>query len=474
MTRVIPESVLNELKAIVGADGWIDSSQELQGRLEEWRGLFTGKTPLLVRPVNTAEVAAVMVVCHSNSVAVVPQGGNTGLVGGAIPGLGERQEILISLERMNRVTEIDASNFTVTVEAGCVLEVLQNAIADAGLMFPLSLASEGSCQIGGNISSNAGGTAVLRYGNTRDLVLGLEVVLPDGRILSELKAVRKDNTGYDLKQLFIGAEGTLGIVTAATCKLFPKPTGVATALVAFESIHSVVEFFTASRSALGSEILAFEMFPAIAMEMVTAHLEGCRSPFDNPYRWYVLLDLATQQSQQQVDEALLGFLEEQMGAGHVLDGAVAQSGAQRNAFWKIRHGISEAQKLEGASIKHDISVPVSVITEFVEQATIAAEAIAPGVRPVPFGHVGDGNIHFNLSQPEAMDPAVFLDLWETMNIQIHSLAVEMGGSFSAEHGIGSLKRDELARLGDPVGLDVMRAVKAALDPKGIMNPGKVL
>ena len=474
LTKTIPESVIAELKSIVGDGGWLDSAVDLSAYLEEWRGLFTGCTPLLLRPVSTAEVADILRCCNAHKVAVVPQGGNTGLAGGAIPGLGDQDEVLLSLERMRHVRAIDTANFTITVEAGCLLERLQQAAADADCLFPLSMASEGSCQIGGNVSTNAGGTAVLRYGNTRDLVLGLEVVLPDGRVLNELKGVRKDNTGYDLKQLFIGAEGSLGVVTAVTCKLFPKPASVATALIALESISAVVEFFASARTALGDEILAFETFPHIAMDMVQQHIDSCHSPFDDGYSWYVLLDLSSQRSQSMVDTALLEFLEAQLALGLVSDGVVAQSGAQRDAFWRIRHAISEAQKLAGASIKHDISVPVSQIPLLIEKASAVAESIAPGVRPVPFGHVGDGNIHFNLSQPEAMPAKDFLALWDVMNHRIHSLAVSLGGSFSAEHGIGLLKREELARLADPVGLQLMRSVKLAFDPNGIMNPNKLL
>jgi FAD/FMN-containing dehydrogenase len=396
------------------------------------------------------------------------------LAGGAIPGLAAHAEVLLSLERMNRVLSLDAANFTLTVEAGCVLERLQQVAADAGCLFPLSLAAEGSCQIGGNVSTNAGGTAVLRYGNTRDLILGLEVVLPDGRILNDLSGVRKDNTGYDLKQLFIGAEGSLGVVTAATCKVFPKPNALSTALVALRSIDDVVSFFQSARASLGDDILAFETFPQIALTMVEQHIPGCRSPFSESHPWYVLIDLASQREQMLVDSDLEQFLGVQLEAGALDDGAVAQTGAQRSAFWAIRHAISEAQKLAGASIKHDISVPVSAIPAFIEQASALAAELVPEVRPVPFGHVGDGNIHFNLSQPETMEAEAFLELWEPMNERIHSLAVQLGGSFSAEHGIGALKRNELARLKDPVALALMHSVKAALDPNGIMNPGKLL
>jgi FAD/FMN-containing dehydrogenase len=474
LATTISAAVLAELKAIVGEDGWLAAPDDLTRYLEEWRGLFHGRTDLVLRPLTVQQVSAVLACCNRHQVAVVPQGGNTGLAGGAIPGLGSSAEVVLSLERMNRVRSVDPVNFTITVEAGCVLERLQQAAAAADCLFPLSLAAEGSCQIGGNISTNAGGTAVLRYGNTRDLILGLEVVLPDGRVLNDLRGVRKDNTGYDLKQLFIGAEGSLGVITAATCKVFPQPAALSTALVALRSIGDVVHFFQASREALGDDILAFETFPQIALTMVEQHIQDCRSPFDATHAWYVLLDLASQRNQAAVDADLEQFLTGQLEAGVLEDGVLAQSGRQRKAFWAIRHAISEAQKLAGASIKHDVSVPVSSIPAFIEQASAAAAELVPGVRPVPFGHVGDGNIHFNLSQPETMDAAEFLKLWQPMNELIHSLAMQLGGSFSAEHGIGFLKRDELARLKDPVALALMRSVKAALDPNGIMNPGKLL
>jgi len=474
LATTISAAVLNELKAIVGDDGWLAAPDDLTRYLEEWRGLFRGRTDLVLRPATVAEVSAVLACCNRHQVAVVPQGGNTGLAGGAIPGLGENAEVLLSLERLNRVRSLDPVNFTITVEAGCVLERVQRAAAEADCLFPLSLAAEGSCQIGGNISTNAGGTAVLRYGNTRDLILGLEVVLPDGRVLNDLSGVRKDNTGYDVKQLFIGAEGSLGVVTAATCKVFPKPAALSAALVTLNSINDVVHFFQAARDSLGDDILAFETFPQIAMTMVEQHIPGCRSPFSGPHAWYVLIDIASQREQTVVDSDLEQFLTRQLEAGALQDGVVAQSGAQRSAFWAIRHAISEAQKLAGASIKHDVSVPVSAIPAFIEQASALAAELAPGVRPVPFGHVGDGNIHFNLSQPETMEAKAFLNLWEPMNEQIHSLAMQLGGSFSAEHGIGWLKRNELARLKDPVALALMHSIKAALDPNGIMNPGKLL
>jgi len=470
----LPARHHNAIAVLVGESAVVAAAEIPERYLNEWRGLYVGYSPLLIKPADTAEVSAVLAYCNEHGIAVVPQGGNSGLAGGAIPGLSGRAEVLLSLERLNSICEVDAANFVITVEAGCILANVQEAAAAAGRLFPLSLAAEGSCQIGGNISTNAGGTNVLRYGNTRDLVLGLEVVLADGRVLSNLSGVRKDNTGYDLKQLFIGAEGTLGVVTAASLKLFAQPKATATALLAVESAAQVVSLFSTAREYLGDELVAFEMFPDLAMQMLEQHLPGHQSPLQASHPWYVLLETAGSWSQAVIDEQLLGLLEEQLSAGCVVDGVVAQSESQRDDIWRLRHGISEAQKLAGASVKHDISVPVSRMDEFIGQASAAADAIVPGVRPVPFGHVGDGNIHFNLSQPESLSAAEFLALWEPLNEAVHALAVEFGGSFSAEHGIGYLKRNELQRLSGEVDIEVMRSLKAALDPNCILNPGKVL
>lgn len=465
---------MDELKTIVGPAGWLADETELEPYLTEWRGLFKGITPLMLSPDSTAQVAAIVSVCQQHGIPVVPQGGNTGLAGGAIPGIDGRPEILLSLRRMKQVREFDAENFTVTVEAGYVLQELQNYAAERELYFPLSLAAEGSCQIGGNISTNAGGTNVLRYGNTRDLVLGLEVVLPDGSVLDDLRGLRKDNTGYDLKQLFIGAEGTLGVITAATLKLFPAPRSVATAWLAVANAQDAVKLYSAARSRIGDEMVAFELMPRIAIEMVLEHLSGARDPLDAPAEWYVLMELSNARDQATTEALLTDFLESCMEQGLVHDGTVASSSAQRNELWYLRHGISEAQKLAGGSIKHDISVPVSRMPEFLVAANKAVEKLLPGCRPVPFGHLGDGNLHYNISQPVGMDKQAFVDRWAEFNELVHQLAVDTGGSFSAEHGIGSLKADELARLSSRPAMTLMCAVKAAIDPQGIMNPGKVL
>lgn len=478
MISALNSEIIEEFKAITGPSGWVDDAVELEPYLTEWRGLFRGYTPLLLLPATVSEVSAILRLCNKHGIAVVPQGGNTGLVGGAIPGLAGANELLVSAKRLNAVRAIDTDNCTMTVEAGCILEELHNQAAQHELCFPLSLAAEGSCQIGGNISTNAGGTNVLRYGNTRDLVLGLEVVLPDGTVYEGLRGLRKDNSGYDLKQLFIGAEGTLGFITAATLKLFPAPRSSATAWLVVSDPAAAVQLYSQARGRIAEELVAFELMPRIAIDMVLEHIPGCRDPIDknlgDPADWYVLLELASAREQSLTDEQLTEFLGYCLESEIISDGIVASSSAQRNELWRIRHSISEAQKNAGGSIKHDISVPVSRIPDFLAEADIAMQALLPGVRPVPFGHLGDGNLHYNLSQPEAMDKQAFLDMWAVFNEAVHTLAVDMQGSFSAEHGIGSLKVGELERLSSEVEMGLMRAVKQAIDPQGIMNPGKVL
>jgi FAD/FMN-containing dehydrogenase len=475
LNTVPDKQVLEALKATVGAAGFRDEAADLEPHLTEWRGLFRGQTPLMLLPASTAEVSAILRICSAHGIAVVPQGGNTGLAGGAIPGAdGNAAQILLSTSRLNNVRGIDADNYTMTVEAGCILAEIQSAAREAGLFFPLSLAAEGSCQIGGNISTNAGGTNVLRFGNTRELVLGLEVVLPDGSIYDDLRGLRKDNTGYDLKQLFIGAEGTLGVITAATLKLFPAARATATAWLAVESPAAAVALYSEARKRVGDELVAFEFMPRIAIDMVLEHIHGARDPLADEQPWYVLLELASVRDQVLTDEELTGLLSDCLEQGLVHDGIVASNDTQRAELWRLRHSISEAQKHAGASIKHDISVPVSAMPDFLERADKLVKARVPGIRPVPFGHLGDGNLHYNVSQPADMTAEAFLELWEPLNEIVHSLAVELDGSFSAEHGIGFLKVAELERLADPVKLKLMRSVKQALDPNGIMNPGKVL
>ena len=475
MIAQLDNSSISELKGIVDSAGWSDDPEVIAPHISEWRGLFSGSTPIMLMPDTTGEVAAILRCCNERGIGIVPQGGNTGLAGGAIPhSRPDAPEILLSASRLNRIREVDADNFTLTAEAGCVLASLQQAAAAADRLFPLSLSAEGSCQIGGNISTNAGGTNVLRYGNARELVLGLEVVLPNGRVFDGLRGLRKDNTGYDLKQLFIGAEGTLGFITAAVCKLFPLPRSTATTLLAVDGPRAAVDLFARARLSLGDELTAIEIFPRLALEMVLAHIDGCRDPLDKAWDWYLLLEIAGAREQADTDLNLTGFLDDCLERGIVRDGVIAQSGAQRADLWRLRHSISEAQRHAGASIKNDISVPVARVAQFIDEAARYAAERLPGVRPVPFGHLGDGNIHFNLSQPEAMASQDFLDLWDEITAAIHTIAVQLGGSFSAEHGIGALKTGELVRLRSDVELELMRAIKQAVDPHGIMNPGKVL
>jgi FAD/FMN-containing dehydrogenase len=475
MTFDIEAEVLAELTEVTGPQGVVTDPVALEPHVVEWRGLYRGFTPVMLAPQSTQEAAGLMRICHKHGIGIVPQGGNTGLVGGAIPGLVPgRKELLLSASRMRQVREIDAGNYTITAEAGCILADVQAAAEEADRLFPLSLAAEGSCQLGGNLSTNAGGTNVLRYGNTRDLVLGLEVVLADGRIYDGLRGLRKDNTGYDLKHLFIGAEGTLGFITAATCKLFPRPRSLATAFVAVASPTEAIRLYGEARVALGDQLVAFELINRMAVDLVVAGIPGVRDPLDERPDWYILLELGSADKGAAADDAMERFLATQLEAGMLSNGVLARSSAQREDFWRLRHNISEAQKVAGAGIKHDISVPVSRIDEFLEIAGRKVEEHIPGVHIVAFGHLGDGNLHFNLNQPEGMTAETFLDFWDAVSQEVHAIAVGLGGSFSAEHGIGILKTGELERWRGGVELELMRSVKVALDPQGIMNPGKLL
>ena len=412
MTSEFVDSLLTDFRAIVGSAGVVTDPVALEPCVTEWRGLYRGRTPVLVAPATTAEAAAILKLCHAHRIGVVPQGGNTGLVGGAIPAsTPEHPQILLSARRLRKIRELDIDNYTITAEAGCILADVQAAAEAADRFFPLSLAAEGSCQLGGNVSTNAGGTNVLRYGNTRDLVLGLEVVLADGRVYEGLRGLRKDNTGYDLKQLFIGAEGTLGFITAATCKLFPRPRSLATAWVAIADPAAAIALQSQARGALGDQLIAFELINRLAVDLVVAQIPGIRDPLEKQYPWYALLELGSERDGADADQALEAFLGAEIDTGLVADGVLAGSSAQRDELWRLRHSISEAQKKAGAGIKHDISVPVSRIDEFLETASRLVSERIPGVYIVAFGHLGDGNLHFNLNQPEGMSADEFLDLW---------------------------------------------------------------
>ncbi len=465
-------TALARIKEVVGPSGWFDAPADIEPYLTEARRLYRGATRLVVRPASTAEVSEVVRICAAAGMAVIPQGGNTGLVGGGVPPA-ERDNIVLALGRMNRIRAIDPTNFTMTVEAGCILAHLHEAAAEVDRLFPLSLGAEGSCQIGGNLSTNAGGIAVLRYGNTRELVLGIEVVLPDGRVWDGLRALRKDNTGYDLKQLFIGGEGTLGIITAATVKLFPKPREIETALVALARVEDAMALFAHARAASADQLTAFELIPRAGLDLALAHVPGTIDPLAAPHPWYVLIEMSSSQSDSGIRQLLERLLEEALAQALAADAVIAESGAQARQLWHIREAIVEAQLYSG-SIKHDVAVPVSRVAEFVTQASAAVTARLPGIRPIAFGHVGDGNIHFNLTQPEGMDKAAYLARWQEFNDIVHGVVRELGGSISAEHGVGLMKRDEITHYKPAIEIELMRRIKAALDPQGIMNPGKLV
>ncbi len=462
---------LEQLHAIAGPKGATQDDALIAPHLREWRDKFNGQTPLMLMPQDTKTAAELIAYCHTHHIAVVPQGGNTGLVGGGIPGLEGRNEVLFSTRRMTDTCLVDADDFSITASAGCSIAILQAAAAEHGLLFPLSLASEGSCTVGGVVSTNAGGIHVLRYGTTRALTLGVEAVLPTGTVINELTALRKNNTGYNLSQLLIGAEGTLGIITKATFKLFPKEAQKHTCLLAVSSPAHALKLLASARRASGDRVSAFELMPRIGLDFVLRHIPGTSDPLGAPYPWYVLTEIATSKPDPALEADISSWLETELGNSNILDGAVATSLKQADDFWKLRESMSEAQKLEGGSIKHDIAVPVSRVPAFLQKATRAVQNFSPEARLVAFGHLGDGNIHFNVMQPADGDKNAFLATWDEMNALVHDVVMEFGGSISAEHGIGTLKKEELSRLKPAAELDAMKAIKAALDPHNIMNPG---
>ncbi len=462
---------INALIALAGPRGATTDTEEIAPHLREWRDKFNGQTPLMLMPADTETAARLVRYCHDHHIAIVPQGGNTGLVGGGIPGLEGRDEVLFSTKRVRGCLTVDPDDMTITADAGFTVAELQAAAAEHDLLFPLSLASEGSCTAGGVVSTNAGGVHVVRYGTTRSLTLGLEAVLADGSIMRDLSALRKDNTGYNLTQLLVGAEGTLGLITKVTFKLAPAEKQLHSCWLAVDSPKHALRLLRSAREATGDRVSAFELMPRFGLELVLEHIPGAADPLDAPYPWYVLTDIASSAIDPALETQVNAWLETEMTAGTIKDGVVASTLAQREALWKLRETMSEAQKHEGGSIKHDISVPVSKVPEFLDEASAAVMASCPGARLTPFGHLGDGNIHFNVMQPKDGDKQAFLDGWEAMNAMVHDIVVRYGGSISAEHGIGTLKRAELARLKDPAQLMAMRAIKAALDPNNIMNPG---
>jgi FAD/FMN-containing dehydrogenase len=465
-------ALITELRRLLGERHVLTAADDIAPYCTDWRGRYTGSALCVALPGNTDEVAAVVRACTASGVAgvpVVPQGGNTGLCGGATPIGGE---VVVNLRRMNRIRGIDADNNSITVDAGCTLHAVQEAAKTADRLFPLSLAAEGSASIGGNLATNAGGVQVLRYGNARELTLGLEVVLADGRIWNGLRALRKDNTGYDLKHLFIGAEGTLGLITAATLKLFPRPRAQATAWVAVPHPAAAVRLLARLRDAAGDNVTAFEIVGRPALELVLRHIPNARDPLAGKPAWQVLIELSG--TRGDLSASLEQALQEAAADGLVDDAALAASEAQTAALWALRENVSEAQKIEGVSIKHDIAVPVSRIAEFIARADAALLRAFPQVRIVCFGHIGDGNLHYNQSRPDVQSNVEFIAQTGAVNRIVHDLVHELGGSISAEHGLGQLKREEVLRYKSQTEMDMMRSVKQALDPRGLMNPGKLL
>src|SRR5580704_3453143 len=470
-TPVAPLSpeLIARFRAIVGNKYAVTEPADIAPYVTEERGLFHGHSPLILRPGSTTEVSAICKLATEQKIALVPQGGNTGLVGGQTPHHGE---VVISTRRLDKIRDIDPASNTLTCESGVVLQVAQQKAAEVDRLFPLSLGAEGSCTIGGNLSTNAGGTAALAFGVAREMALGLEVVLADGRILNGLSKLKKDNTGYDLRNLFIGAEGTLGIITAATLKLFPKPRAIETAFVGLKSPDQALKLLAISQNEAAGSLTSFELLSDIAVDFSVRHGIDVRDPLAAKHRWYVLMELSSPRDDARA--TLEAILAKAMEDGVVDDAVIAANLSQRQAFWKLRDEMSAAQKPEGGSIKHDISVPVVAVPDFLAQADAAVVKLIPGSRPVPFGHLGDGNIHYNVSQPVGSDAADFLARWHEVNKVVFDIVMKMGGSISAEHGIGVLKRDELPDVKDKTAIELMRGIKAMLDPLGIMNPGKVL
>lgn len=465
--------LIARLTEIVGAEHALTDPDQQLPYLREWRDLYIGRTPLVLRPANTEQVSRILALCNEARVGVVPQAGNTGLVGGQLP-FETGNEIVLSVSRLKQIRDVNPAAYSMTVEAGLTLAECRAAAERVDRLFPLSLPSEGTCQIGGNLATNAGGVGVLAYGNTRQLVLGLEVVLADGRVVPGLKALKKDNTGYDLKDLFIGSEGTLGVITAAVLKLFPRPAETATAMVALAEISHALDLFSLAQETAGRSVTAFEFIPRICIEFVLRNIPGTREPFPKAYPWYVLIEISGAKADGQAAREMENVLGQAAERGLLIDAVLAGSLSQARDLWRLRESVSEAQKPEGGNIKHDVSVPIARISEFIARADRIVESICPGARPLPLGHFGDGNIHYNIAQPIGLSKERFLELWEPITTAVHELVAEMGGSISAEHGIGRMKRKDLERYKSPVELELMRRIKATFDPNGILNPGKVL
>ena len=468
--KAIDPALLARFAAIVGEKYAITDRQAQAPYLVEMRDMFQGRTPMVLRPASVAEVSQILQLANETATPLVPQGGNTGLVGGQIP---FNDEIVLSLTRLDRIREVDPTSNTITCEAGVTLQHAREAAAAVDRLYPQLLPSEGTCTIGGNLATNAGGTAALAYGIARAHVLGIEVVLADGRILNDLNKLKKDNTGYDLKNLFIGAEGTLGVITAAVLRLVPRPRAVETAFAGLASPQAALDLLDIATQNSAGDVTSFELMPRSGIELVVRHAAGCRDPLGTPHPWYVLIELSSQR-RSGLREVMEDILAQGLQRGFVTDATIADSLEQAKAFWRIREMFGEAQRHAGGSIKHDVSVPVAAVPAFLEEAAAAVAAVIPGARPMPFGHLGDGNIHYNVTQPVGADKADYLQRWHEVNAAVFAVVKKYGGSISAEHGVGVLKRDLLPSVKDPVALDLMRSLKRLLDPKGILNPGKVL
>ncbi|MCO6177301.1 FAD-binding oxidoreductase [Ciceribacter sp. RN22] len=466
-------ALLRQFIDIVGPAHALTAAADIEPYLVEGRGLYHGASPLVLKPGSTEEVSAILKLASATGTPIVPAGGRTGLVGGQVP-REESRDVVLSLERMNRVREVDTVGDVIVVDGGCILADVQKAAEAHERLFPLSLGSEGSCRIGGNLSTNAGGTAVLAYGNMRQLCLGLEVVLPTGEIWDGLRRLKKDNSGYDLRDLFIGAEGTLGVITGAVLKLFPRPRGRQVAFAGLKSPADALALFERASLLCGTALTGFELMPRIGVEFTARHIPGVRDPLDAAHDWYALIDISTSDSGETAEAMITTLTEQAFEMDLVQDAVIAASLAQQDALWHMRESMSEAQKPEGGSIKHDVSVPVARIPQFLEEAGAAVMAAMPGARICAFGHLGDGNIHYNISQPVGADKAAFIDRWREINAIVHAIVRKAGGSISAEHGVGQLKRDELIATRPAIETELMNRIKKAFDPAGIMNPGKMV
>jgi FAD/FMN-containing dehydrogenase len=466
----VDPALLARFAAIVGEKNAITDPQAQAPYLIEMRDMFPGHTPMVLRPGSVAEVAAIVKLANDTSTAIVPQGGNTGLVGGQTP---QHGEIVLSLNRLDRIRELDPVSNTITCEAGVTLQRAREAAAGVDRLYPQLLPSEGTCTIGGNLSTNAGGTAAIAHGIARSHALGIEVVLADGRVLNNLNKLKKDNTGYDLKNLFIGAEGTLGVITAAVLRLVPRPRSVETAFVGVPSPEAALELLGLATERTAGGVTSFELMLRMGIDLVLKHGAGCRDPLPSVHPWYVLIELSSQ-ARSGLRAVMEEILADGLERGLVQDATIAESLDQGKMFWRIRELFGEVQRHEGGSIKHDVSVPVAAVPAFIAEATAAVVKLIPGARPLPFGHLGDGNIHYNVTQPVGADKAAYLARWHEVNAVVFEVVAKHGGSISAEHGIGVIKRDLLPKVKDPVAFELMRTLKRTLDPKGILNPGKVL